>query len=541
MIKKIACRRGTFLLIALFYLIFVQVARAAPTNVIACYITNTGMYMAIGADSSAEPEKKFFLDQSMEPKLIFDSPSLTFTSSPLKFFHAFWRRHGQEINQLFSDDRHKMLPVEVHISAAGTSLAKHYYALGEKITQPYLNSDQLKHIKKHSSWSQLKSFEYIFSCEIEKWLPGRDITIHPIAEDMASIVNMASLYYHQIKSDIQGEPQSDQSVKPEKSGGQHKSLLTAYITTCSHFCLIDDYTDTNGCYAELKKTNCFSYKDRYINNRIGSDFKQYNLCKCINSTIMKPVTAEFSRQIQGNKRWYQYQIKLDQRRFDNLFWQYQQQEKDHLLSAVYAVNILQNAKHADKPVDEDEASCMFYRLGMFGFGCNLLGDWVTNVLYEDGYAAKINQIQRVYPQYSPECACDHAMNLIEGVMQSLMEEIISITLFLVKQNREENKQYPAIYPLILVGDRIDLLEQYALRKGSCFSAILLEKLQNPQEIDKLFKQMLAKKKCKDKEQFETDIRTLSIPVVQQMIIIPKKQFVSLMYQNALKEIHEDGS
>ncbi|MCY4330145.1 MAG: hypothetical protein OXC48_08730 [Endozoicomonadaceae bacterium] len=538
MIKIVTDRKTTFLLmISLFYLIFMQVARADQMNVIAFHITNSGMYATIGVSSEPTPEQTFFIDQSTEPTLTCDPASIAFTDSPLKFFQTFWKHYGTKITELLNDDTHKALPIKVRIVAAGSKRAASKSAPEESTIGYYLRSysrEQTEACLKTQNKKQF--FNCVFTAEIERWLPGRDITVDEIEEDTASIVKMAALYYaHQIKSAPGSEDKqlSDPETESVKSTDQ-QPLLVGHITTCSQFCSMDDHTDCR--YRLLPYMNVFSHQNNYITFRIGDCFQQKHLKDFISSDSMQPVVESFKEQRQLRREGKKDQVKLDQDQFEQLLCKYQQQHADSLLSAVYSSSVLHQAAHIepqkDQPMYDGAAPCMMCRLGVLGVGYVLFGDLVADTLYKQGNMPEMDKIKKTCPQYSSECACDQAMHLIENVIQSLLEEITSIGISFAEKNRSVEKQHQTIPSFMLIGDRINILEQYALKKDLSFSDILVQRLQNQGEVDKLVKQMRETIMCCNEQQFKEDIQNTIIPMIQKMIIVPKEKFTTLMHQVA---------
>ncbi|MCY4330022.1 MAG: hypothetical protein OXC48_08100 [Endozoicomonadaceae bacterium] len=553
------------IVISLFFLAIVQKSQARQAATIVFYITKSGMYAMVGTNDKEKPEKIFFMDQSTEPTLTNDPPTLIYTDSPVKFFYTFWEKCGKEIRLLLNDEIHKDMPVKVYIAAAGAALAKemkeeikrHDNTIVDYYLSSYLpaKADQC-----FTQPNKLKYFQCIFQLKIREQLAGKIVTTYDIVPDVDLITKAASLYYNQVKS--VSNPQSEWVARSlvtqlTRSTIQKAPLLIGHITTDFDFYKVDDYR-CDSQYSPLSVLNCFSDLKCFTVYQLGSDFNKKHLQPLINSEVMQPVTCQFEEQLAKQKIGLKHQIKLEQQKFEQLLYNYQQKHADHLLSAVYASEILHLAKHQDLNKPEplyQGAPCMIYRLAKSNRycyppeqGCNLFGDLVQDVIRTKGCVAgtdKINKITKTCPQYLPAHAHAQAMTLADQSSQSLLEYITSMSLFRADPNDGNSE----VTPLILIGDRISLLEQYAGAKGINLTEELLSSLTDVRKLDDLFREykriVLVKETAGPsqeyinktaREQFQKDIEKKTIPLIKGMIMVPQEEFLGLIYQAALKSM-----
>ncbi len=555
MIKIISCRKSIFFLISLFCLIFTQIARSGEANIIAFHITDAGMYMTIGVDDKKEPEKTFSMHQSTEPALTGDPPSLAFKDSPVKFFHIFWEKYEAEIRQLLCDDIHKKLPIKVYIAAAGTRKAATETIPQNKIIDHYLSLYPEEKTKIClTKENKLEFFKCLFILEIEKRLSHKIISCDMVP-NANMIVEMASLHCGQItsKSNTENQQALDQGPTPKKTKDSKQSMFVAHMSTGFHFYRItnvnikDDNTKDLSYFCLPTNNSCF-LSDPWNIYKAGVFFKKKHLHKLINSQVMKPVSDEFDSQSFDQTMGLRDQIQLDKKQFEASLCQYNEKNNDHLLSAVYSADILHDAEHKDPTKEEvlyQGAPYMIYRLGRLGKGYNLFGDCVCDVLCKNGYACdqfeqRMSRIKMICPEYLSERACDQAVDLTDNVCDEFLEYIISMSLYNFSEHTEDNDLTSD--PFVLIGDGIDLLNQYARRKKLNLVEILLQKLQTLQYVNKLFyriKVVSGKKKSKD--EFEKEIKTKTIPLIRAMVIVPKDEFIGLMHQTVLKHFHEKAN
>lgn len=265
---------------------------------------------------------------------------------------------------------------------------------------------------------------------------------------------------------------------------------------------------------------------------------------------MQAVTECFETQYAQKIKGAAYKIQLDQQQFETLLCEYQKKNQDDLLSAVYTANILHNAKYTDPTEIEPAyqgAPCMLYLLGMEGKSYNVFGDCVADVLCSEGYAGdqfteKRGKIKTICPDYSAERACEQAMSLIDDVFDVFLEYIITICFKYSWCMCKINNNL-IVDSLILIGDRVNVLQQYASRKKTSIKKLLLQKLQNPQYVNELFEKMqtISDEPSPDeqlsKEVFEKDIQTKVIPVIEKMLIVPEEEFIDLMYQSVRRFVY----
>ncbi len=546
-------RKSIPFLILLFCLDFAQVVRASKMSIITFFITNTGLYVTIGVDDKTKPEKTFCIDQSTEPTLTGYPPSFTSDETPIKFLYTFWEKHEKDVLRLLCDDMHKDLPVEVYITTTDKLTAQ-----TEQISQREIITHYLSRYPEEDAnvdltvCNKLTLFEYIFHLEIEKKLPHQDIKIRDILDNMTLIANMASLYYSRVMStpDAENQQSSDQETdKVKRNSPQEEYAMVAHLTTDICFCRVPqigngkDKSNLSWTLFTCNKSPSWKTWNIY---KIGLGFREKHLHKLLTSDTMRAVTERFETQDAEKIKGIADKIKLNQLQFETLFCEYQKQNKDDLLSAVYMADVLHNAKHTDLAKTESAyqgAPCMMYLLGREGKSYNVFGDFVADVLCTKGYAGdqfaeKRSKIKTICPEYSSERACDQAMDLIDDVFEVFLDDIISL-YFKYNWCMDERDGIKVVDSLVLIGDRINVLQQYASRKKANLAEILLQKLQDPPCVNKLFEKIQARSnEQKSREQFEKDIQTQVIPAIKKILIVPEEEFTSLMHQAVLNHLSE---
>ena len=143
----------------------------------------------------------------------------------------------------------------------------------------------------------------------------------------------------------------------------------------------------------------------------------------------------------------------------------------------------------------------------------MFGDWVKEVL-------SITEDGRV---------CEQAIALIDKVSQSLLTCITSVILNFYNDNADTDTQLDIIFS----GDRSDLLQEYALKKGdTSIAQRLAAMLQDPHTVESLFYKLQAQ--TASREAFTKTIQEKAIPALKKMTIVPQNEFFPLMYRTVLQ-------
>ncbi|MCY4330075.1 MAG: hypothetical protein OXC48_08375, partial [Endozoicomonadaceae bacterium] len=452
----------------------------------------------------------------------------------------------------------KNLPIIVYLAAVNTKKSQMEKMPDEIIAHYFYQYPEDELDVGFKQYDKLNFFDYIFRLEMRKKFPlsPRSVSTTDVLEDMPLIANMASSYYSRVMSasDAENQQVSDQKTDTVKRNSpQEEHAIIAHLTTDICFCrvpCVGNDQDKSNSYQNILPDNYFSSREAWNIYQIGLNFREKHLHKLLNSETMQAVTECFETQYAQKIKGAAYKIQLDQQQFETLLCEYQKKNQDDLLSAVYTANILHNAKYTDPTEIEPAyqgAPCMLYLLGMEGKSYNVFGDCVADVLCSEGYAGdqfteKRGKIKTICPDYSAERACEQAMSLIDDVFDVFLEYIITICFKYSWCMCKINNNL-IVDSLILIGDRVNVLQQYASRKKTSIKKLLLQKLQNPQYVNELFEKMqtISDEPSPDeqlsKEVFEKDIQTKVIPVIEKMLIVPEEEFIDLMYQSVRRFVY----
>ncbi len=478
MMKAMSLRKISLLVvIALCLSGFVRIAQAATANRLILYINNSGMSLLIGKGDNKKPDKVLSVDQSTDPSLTHDPSTLVFTTSPLKVFNTLLDKYAPEIRASLGES----LPVEFSIIAAGTEVALTNKCPPLKAVADYLtdlDSEQIEECLQAEN--KLEFFKRVFYAKIKNLLSEHSVIMGKISQDDNLIVKMAVSHYHQKKTLTHEENEQipDQSSETKNSNHHKKALLVVNATT------------TMPLYLVWGNPNNYFNLQKYINNiyAVGYGFSEAHAKEFVNSECMQSLITETGQ-------W----TELDQDKFEACL----QKFKDPLLSAIYL----------NKKDTFPQMPYLVCRLAISNRGYNMFGDWVKEVL-------SITEDGRV---------CEQAIALIDKVSQSLLTCITSVILNFYNDDADTDAQLDIIFS----GDRSDLLQEYALKKGdTSIAQRLAAMLQDPHTVESLFYKLQAQ--TVSREAFTKTIQEKAIPALKKMTIVPQNEFFPLMYRTVLQ-------
>lgn len=518
-------------------LTFTRIAHADPTNIITMYINNSGIHATVGINSETTPELKLSMDQSTEPTLTGEPPSLFFKSSPLKFFNRFWATYGGSIRHLLNNDDRKTLPTKIHIAAAGAEMAveqdtpkreevAHFLAL-----YPQEEGDKCLQAKNKKGF-----FQCIFLLETKKWLPRQSNITVEIEHDINLMAAIASLYHDREKSKL--DYNTEAATPKEKS-----AVLMGHVSTFLNLYEIPD-TQSQQCY----KINAKTIVHPAASHQLGTLFKDKHAIPCLNHATMKPVVESFDQQKILRSKGELYEIRVDQSQFEECFKQYNQENQDDLLSAVYSCKFLHEVVHTEPGKTDPRyrgAPYMICRLVKSKVGNNLFGDIVETIFCsKDDPAAADNFLQCV--PYSRDTAHQQVKSLMDELTQSALDVIFMTSYhYTWQQHKEHEPSLPntgrkkPLPTLILVGEKTHFFEHYAQQEQTSFAAILQKRLEDKDYINNLASRvpsaaLFTVGTLGIQQNLIETVMSNTKHLIENMVMIPSAEFPDLMHQAVLK-------